>query len=52
MAANAIKILKDDATLQTFKVNAKKSSRRFDTKRVVPQYEALYARALAKSAVD
>jgi N-acetyl-alpha-D-glucosaminyl L-malate synthase BshA len=52
MATNAIKILKDDATLQTFKVNAKKSSRRFDTKRVVPQYEALYARALAKSAVD
>jgi N-acetyl-alpha-D-glucosaminyl L-malate synthase BshA len=52
MAANAIKILKDDATLQTFKVNAKKSSRRFDIKRVVPQYEALYARALAKAAVD
>ena len=40
------KILKDDATLASFKVNAKKSSLRFDTTRVVPQYEALYKRAL------
>ena len=46
MAANAITILKDDATLASFKVNAKKSSLRFDTTRVVPQYEALYKRAL------
>ena len=51
MAANAIKILKDDATLASFKANAKKSSLRFDTKRVVPQYEALYKRALLKPAV-
>ncbi len=51
MAANAIKILKDDATLDSFKANAKKSSLRFDTKRVVPQYEALYKRALLKPAV-
>jgi hypothetical protein len=46
MAANAIKILKDDATLASFKANAKKSSLRFDTKYVVPKYEALYERAL------
>ena len=52
MAANAIKILKDDDTLHTFKTNAKKSSKRFDTKRVVPQYEALYARALEKPRVE
>jgi N-acetyl-alpha-D-glucosaminyl L-malate synthase BshA len=51
MAANAIKILKDDATLASFKANAKKSSLRFDTKRVVPQYEALYKRALLKPPV-
>ena len=49
MAANAITILKDDATLASFKANAKKSSLRFDTKVVVPKYEALYERVLLKS---
>ena len=49
MAANAITILKDDATLASFKANAKKSSLRFDTKAVVPKYEALYERVLLKS---
>ena len=49
MAANAITIIKDDATLASFKANAKKSSLRFDTKVVVPKYEALYERVLLKS---
>ena len=49
MAANAIAILKDDVTLANFKANAKKSSLRFDTKTVVPKYEALYERVLLKS---
>lgn len=49
MAANAISILKDDATLASFKTNAKISSLRFDTKTIVPKYEALYERVLLKS---
>ena len=49
MAANATAILKDDITLANFKANAKKSSLRFDTKTVVPKYEALYERVLLKS---
>ena len=48
MAANAISILKDDATLASFKTNAKISSLRFDTKTIVPKYEALYERVLLK----
>ncbi|CAI8226053.1 MAG: N-acetyl-alpha-D-glucosaminyl L-malate synthase [Flavobacteriaceae bacterium] len=49
MAANAITILKDDATLDEFKANARKSSKRFDTKTIVPKYEALYEKVLFKS---
>ena len=49
MAANAISILKDNATLARFKTNAKISSLRFDTKTIVPKYEALYERVLFKS---
>lgn len=47
MASNAVKILKDDATLNRFKKNAKKSAQRFDTKTVVPKYEAIYEHAFA-----
>ena len=49
MAANAITILKDDTTLDVFKANARKSSKRFDTKTIVPKYEALYEKVLFKS---
>lgn len=49
MAANAITILKDDVTLDEFKANARKSSKRFDTKTIVPKYEALYEKVLFKS---
>ena len=49
MAANAITILKDDTTLDGFKANARKSSKRFDTKTIVPKYEALYEKVLFKS---
>jgi N-acetyl-alpha-D-glucosaminyl L-malate synthase BshA len=47
MAENAIKILKDDATLNAFKIRAKASAIRFDTDTVVPQYEAIYRDAIA-----
>ncbi len=47
MAENAIKILENDATLNAFKIRAKKSAIRFDTETVVPQYEAIYRDAIA-----
>lgn len=46
MAQNAIRILQDDETLETFKENAKKEAAKFDINRIVPLYEALYKRAL------
>ena len=46
MAANAIKILKDDAVYATFKANALAQAERFGIQNIVPQYEALYERLL------
>jgi len=46
MAANAIKILKDDATLNEFKKNALEVARKFDIKNILPKYEALYQKAI------
>ncbi|OIV39571.1 N-acetyl-alpha-D-glucosaminyl L-malate synthase BshA [Flavobacterium johnsoniae] len=46
MAANAIKILKDDATLNEFKANALEVARKFDIKNILPKYEALYQKAI------
>ncbi len=51
MAANAIKILKDDATLKVFKKHAKKTAERFDTTNIVPFYEKIYEEALSKALV-
>ncbi|WP_111682739.1 N-acetyl-alpha-D-glucosaminyl L-malate synthase BshA [Winogradskyella tangerina] len=48
MSANAIKILKDLDTLNTFKANAKAQSRNFDIHNIVPQYEAIYEETLNK----
>lgn len=48
MAQNAIRILQDDATLETFKENAKKEAAKFDIQNIVPLYEDLYERALVK----
>ena len=48
MAMNAIRILEDDKTLETFKVNARKEAAKFDIKNIVPLYEELYERALVK----
>lgn len=50
MAENAIKILKDDEILQTFRKNALAQARRFDIKNILPQYEAYYEHIL-KTAV-
>ena len=46
MAANAIKILKDDAVLNQFKENALEVAKKFDIKNILPKYEALYQRAI------
>ncbi|MCP2029053.1 N-acetyl-alpha-D-glucosaminyl L-malate synthase BshA [Flavobacterium sp. HSC-32F16] len=46
MAANAIKILKDDKTLNEFKANALEVAKNFDIKNILPKYEALYQKAI------
>ncbi|CAZ97884.1 N-acetyl-alpha-D-glucosaminyl L-malate synthase BshA [Zobellia galactanivorans] len=45
MAHNALRILKDEDTLEQFKQNAVASAERFDIKKVLPLYEALYEKA-------
>jgi len=47
MAKNAISILKDDATLQKFKNQAKEAAKKFDTKNIVPLYEEVYKKAMS-----
>ena len=42
MAKNTLKILKDDATLITFKKNAKEHTKRFSLKNILPVYEDIY----------
>ncbi len=44
MSKNAIAILKDEATHQSFKANALEQAKKFDIKNIVPIYEALYRR--------
>ncbi len=46
MAANAIKILKDDNVYATYKANALKQAQRFSIEHIVPQYEALYRKVV------
>ncbi|MCT4629328.1 N-acetyl-alpha-D-glucosaminyl L-malate synthase BshA [Winogradskyella sp.] len=48
MSANAIKILKNLETLNTFKANAKAQSKNFDIHNIVPKYEAIYEETLDK----
>ena len=48
MAENALKILRDDATLQSFKSRALEVATRYDIKNILPLYEDLYREAIAK----
>lgn len=48
MAENALKILRDDATLQSFKTRALEVATRYDIKNILPLYEDLYREAIAK----
>ncbi|GLB50186.1 N-acetyl-alpha-D-glucosaminyl L-malate synthase BshA [Neptunitalea lumnitzerae] len=45
MAENALKILTDIETLNTFKEGARKEAEKFDIKHIVPLYEAIYEQA-------
>lgn len=47
MANNAVKILQDVKTLETFKDNAQKQACNFDILTVLPLYEQVYKKALA-----
>ena len=46
MAQNALKILKADSTLNTFKHGAQVTATKFDIHKIVPFYEAIYEEAL------
>jgi N-acetyl-alpha-D-glucosaminyl L-malate synthase BshA len=48
MAENALKILKDTATLNKFKENALVVAKQFDIEKILPLYEELYQKAIAK----
>jgi len=47
MAANALKILQDEATHKAFKRNAKIEAMNFDINKILPMYEAIYENAFA-----
>ncbi len=49
MAKNAMRILKDDATLKQFKENAYEQAKKFNIDRILPMYERLYKEVLSKS---
>ena len=46
MVQNALKILKDDTVLETFKKGAQSTATKFDIHKIVPFYEAIYEEAL------
>ncbi|MEX0997580.1 MAG: N-acetyl-alpha-D-glucosaminyl L-malate synthase BshA [Flavobacteriaceae bacterium] len=48
MTANTLKILKDKATLNSFKMKAKKTAAKFDIHKIVPVYEKLYLQSVEK----
>ncbi|WP_395051634.1 N-acetyl-alpha-D-glucosaminyl L-malate synthase BshA [Flavobacterium sp.] len=48
MAENALRILKDNTTLNKFKENALSVAKQFDIKNILPLYEELYLKAINK----
>ncbi|MEZ4779363.1 MAG: N-acetyl-alpha-D-glucosaminyl L-malate synthase BshA [Flavobacteriaceae bacterium] len=52
MAAHALAILKDEATLAKFKKQARLTATKFQTSHIVPLYEAVYEKALTVTAVS
>ncbi|MGV6831094.1 MAG: N-acetyl-alpha-D-glucosaminyl L-malate synthase BshA [bacterium] len=51
MSENALRILRDEATMETFKSNARKEAEQFNINAIVPHYEALYEAVLNKEGV-
>ncbi len=49
MAQNALKLLNDDNLRNEFSQNAKERAKNFTVNKIVPQYEALYDKVLAKA---
>ena len=48
MAANAIKLLTDDALMTQFRKNAFEQAKNFDAEKIVPLYENIYEGLLQK----
>jgi len=48
MAKNALKIVKDETTLQQFKNNAKEHTKQFSLKSILPIYEEIYESLIVK----
>jgi N-acetyl-alpha-D-glucosaminyl L-malate synthase BshA len=48
MAANALKILANDNTLNVFKANALETAKQFQIDKIVPKYEEVYQQAINK----
>ena len=51
MSKNALYILRDEALLSEFKVNAKKVAHKFGIQEIVPKYEVIYEETLKRSLV-
>ncbi|MEY2629993.1 MAG: N-acetyl-alpha-D-glucosaminyl L-malate synthase [Bacteroidota bacterium] len=49
MAENALKILKDDETLEQFRTNSLNVAKQFDIKNILPLYENLYLQAIKET---
>ena len=49
MAANAIRLLKDENLLATFRANALAQAKRYDINNIVPQYERYYEKVIKES---
>lgn len=47
MAENALKIIRDEKTLQEFKAEALETAKQFDIQNILPLYEELYLRAIS-----
>ena len=52
MAKNALKILENNDTHQLFKRKAKENAQRFETELIVPLYEEIYKKSLAKTKLN
>ena len=51
MTEKALQILKNDDSLNQFKLNAKAQSLNFDIHAIVPKYESIYQKTLSKCLV-